>query len=170
MASGGYNLNQQPYSPATNLVEQKLRAEGIVKAGASWFIWVSGLSLVNSVLSLTGTGFRFIFGLGIAQVVDGLAHQAGRPGAVLDLIINGFVSGIFVLFWNFARKGQQWAFVVGMVLYALDGLILILFKDFLGVAFHAYVLFRIYAGLRSVSVLQDLQRVLAPAGAAIEPH
>jgi len=47
----------------TNLVEQKLRAENVMKAGASWFLWVAGLSMVNSILSLSGSGFRFIFGL-----------------------------------------------------------------------------------------------------------
>ena len=169
MASGGYNLQNQA-SASVNLMQQKLRAENMVKVGASWFLWVAGLSMLNSVMALAGTGFRFIFGLGMAQVVDGFAHQAGKPGVVLDLIINGFVAGIFVLFWNFARMGQSWAFLVGMALYALDGLILILFKDYLGVAFHAYALFRIYSGMRGISTLEEIRRVMAPAGAAIEPR
>ena len=53
------------------------------------------------------------------------------------------IAGLFLLFWNFARKGEKWAFLAGMALYAIDGMILIPFKDFLGVAFHAYALFRI---------------------------
>lgn len=168
MATGGFGA--APVSSLNNVVEQKLRAENIVKAGASWFLWVAGLSMVNSVLSLSGTGFRFIFGLGIAQIVDALAHQAGSSGFALDLIINGFVAGIFVVFWNFARQGQNWAFLVGMALYAVDGLILITFKDFLGVAFHGYVLFRIYSAMKLVPVLHRLQQATAPAGAPIEPR
>jgi hypothetical protein len=168
MATGGFGA--APVPSLNNVVEQKLRAENIVKAGASWFLWVAGLSMVNSVLSLSGTGFRFIFGLGIAQIVDALAHQAGSSGFALDLIINGFVAGIFVVFWNFARQGQNWAFLVGMALYAVDGLILITFKDFLGVAFHGYVLFRIYSAMKLVPVLHRLQQATAPAGVPIEPR
>ena len=168
MSSGGFGAAQAP--SLNNVIEQKLRAENIVKAGAGWFLWVAGLSMVNSILSLSGSGFRFIFGLGIAQIVDALAHQAGSSGFALDLIINGFVAGIFVVFWNFARQGQNWAFLVGMALYAVDGLILITFKDFLGVAFHAYVLYRIYSAMKVVPVLHRLQQATAPAGAPIEPR
>jgi hypothetical protein len=168
MATGGFGAAQAP--SLNNLIEQRLRAENLVKAGASWFRWVAGLSMVNSVLSLSGAGFRFIFGLGIAQIVDALAHEAGSSGFALDLIINGIVAGVFVVFWNFARQGQNWAFLVGMVLYAVDGLILITFKDFLGVAFHGYVLFRIYSAMKVLPVLHQLQQASAPAGAPIEPR
>src|SRR5438309_2610458 len=114
MASPGVGLSNTPQS-LTNLVEQKLRAERVVKGGASWFLMVGVLSLINSVLAMSGSGIRFIFGLGIAsQFVDALARQAGQSGFVLSLIINGGVAGVFVLFWNFARKGEQWAFLVGM--------------------------------------------------------
>jgi hypothetical protein len=168
MSTGGFGAAQAP--SLNNVIEQKLRAESIVKTGAGWFLWVAGLSMVNSVLSLSGAGFRFIFGLGIAQIVDALAHQAGSSGVALDLIINGFVAGVFVVFWNFARQGQNWAFLVGMALYAVDGLILITFKDFLGVAFHGYVLFRIYSALKILPVLHRLQQATAPADAPIVPR
>ena len=169
MATPGMGLEGSSQGSLTSLLEQKLRTENIVKGGASWFLWVAGLSLLNSVLSLSGAGFRFIFGLGIAQVVDALAHQAGNAGVVLDIVINGFVAAVLLLFWNFARKGHKWAFLIGMTVYALDGLLLLSFKDILGVAFHAYALFRMYQGLASVGTLQTLEQAMAPAGAPIEP-
>lgn len=167
MSSPGMGLSSSPL-PA-NLIEQKLRAERVVKAGAGWFIWVAILSLINSVLSLSGSGIRFIFGLGFAQLVDALAHQAGQTGFALDLIINGFVAAVFVLFWNFARKGQQWAFLVGMGLYAADALIMLYFRDILAVAFHAYALYRMYQGMSGVAVLQQYEAAMVPAGAPIQP-
>ena len=85
------------------------------------------------------------------------------------MVVNLFIAGVFVLFWKFARTGAKWAFLAGMVLYLIDGLILIPFKDFLGVAFHAYALFRIYQGLQGIPALEDLRRMTAPAGAPIEP-
>src|SRR3954463_469822 len=169
MATPGIGLNNPTQSALTNLVEQKLRAERVVKAGASWFLMVGVLSLINSVLAMSGSGIRFIFGLGIAEFVDALAHQAGQSGFALDLIINGFVAGVFVIFWNFARKGQQWAFLVGMALYALDGLVMLYFKDLLAVAFHGYGLYRIYSGMSGISALRTAEASMLPAGAPIQP-
>jgi len=169
MSSPGLGLSGSSQSSLTSLVEQKLRAERVVKVGASWFLTVAILSMVNSVLSLSGAGIRFIFGLGIAEFVDGLAHQAGQSGFALDLIINGFVAGVFVIFWNFARKGQQWAFIVGMALYALDALVMLYFKDFLAVAFHGYGLYRIYSGMSGIPQLRNIEASMTPAGAPIQP-
>ena len=155
---------------ADNLGIQKLRAEQIVKGGASWFLWIAGLSIVNSIVGMAGGGVHFIVGLGITQVVDVIAHRVGSSGIVLDLIINGFVVGIFLLFWNFAKKGQSWAFMVGMGLYALDGLLLLSFKDIFSVAFHAYALFRIYNGLKAAPLLEKLEQSTIFPAAPIVPR
>jgi hypothetical protein len=170
MSSPGIGMNAAPQSSLTNLVEQKLRAERVVKVGAGWFVTIAALSMINSVLSMSGAGIRFIFGLGIARYVDVLAHQAGQTGFALDLIINGFVAGVFVIFWRFARKGEQWAFMVGLALYALDAAITLYLNDILAVAFHAYALYRIYTGMSGIPALQKLQQALAPAGAPIQPR
>lgn len=169
MSGAGFGLSGTPQPSMATVVEQKLRAERVVKAGANWFVTVAVLSMINSVLSISGAGIRFIFGLGIAELVDGLAHQAGQSGSALDLIINGFVAGLFVVFWNFARKAQQWAFLVGMALYALDGLVMLYFKDFLAVAFHGYVLYRIYSGMSGISALRSAEAGMVPAGGPIQP-
>jgi len=170
MSTSGLDLNGGINPNLANQIARKLRAENIVKNGASWFAWVAGLSMINSVLSLSGTGFRFIFGLGFAQVVDAVARAAGGTGAALDLFINGCVAGVFLLFWNFARKGEKWAFTVGLVVYSLDALLMLLFKDFLGLAFHGYVIYRIYSSMDSLSTLEHFRRVTAPENAPIVPR
>ncbi len=119
---------------------------------------IAGLSVVNSILAMSGTSVRFIFGLGLSQIVDALAHQAGSTGYVLDLIINGIIAGVFVLFWNFARKGEKWAWYLGMAVYAVDGLLLLLFKDYLAIAFHAYALYRMSSGLKLLPILERLNQ------------
>lgn len=170
MATPGIGLGTATQSALTNLVEQKLRAERVVRAGASWFLMVGVLSLINSVLAMSGSGFRFIFGLGIAQYVDMLARQAGQTGFALSLIINGGVAGVFALFWSFARKGEQWAFLVGMGLYVIDALVMLMSQDILAVAFHAYALYRIYRGLNGIKTLKHFEGQLQPAGAPIQPR
>ena len=107
MATPGIGINAPNQSALTNLIEQKLRAERVVKAGASWFLMVGALSLINSVLAMSGSGFRFIFGLGIAHFVDALARQAGQTGFALNLVINGGVAAVFVLFWTLLAKASS---------------------------------------------------------------
>jgi hypothetical protein len=157
MAGPGYsytpNATSQPEAG-----EQKSRVLQALKGSASWFVMIAGLSVVNSILTMSGASVRFIFGLGLSQIVDSLARQAGSTGYVLDLIINGIIAGVFVLFWNFARQGQKWAWYLGMAIYAVDGVLLLLFKDYLAIAFHAYALYRMSSGLKLLPILERLNQ------------
>ena len=118
-----------------------------VPGRASWFYWIAGLSLVNSISAFSGGGWRFIFGLGVTQVIDGIGIKLGGSG--IALVMDLIVTGIFVLFGVFASKGQTWAFAVGSILFGLDGLLLVLAQDWISVAFHAYVLFRLFQGFQA---------------------
>src|SRR5688572_28411552 len=44
-----------------------------LKSGASWFYWIAGLSIINSIAALSGAGWGFIVGLGVTQIVDEFA-------------------------------------------------------------------------------------------------
>jgi hypothetical protein len=46
----------------------------------------------------------------------------------------------------FANKYKGWAFILGMVLFAMDGAVGLLIPDWIGIAFHAYALFMIFRG------------------------
>lgn len=168
MATGGFGTTG--VDPSAAAVEQKLRAEQIVKNGASWFLAIAGLSILNSVLAMSGTGFHFIFGLGITEIVDAIGREGGTTGSALGLVVNLFIAGVFYMFWHFARRGEKWAFLAGMALYAVDGMILVPFKEFLSVAFHAYALFRIYGGMQGLPVLEELRRRTMAADAPIVPQ
>jgi hypothetical protein len=118
--------------------------------GASWFFWIAGLSIVNSAISVSGGSWHFIIGMGVSEVVDGVGSAIGSSGAAIAFVLNLFIAGIVVLFGVFARKGQKWAFLVGMVLYAFDGVLLLVATDFLSAAFHAYALFCIFRGFKAI--------------------
>jgi len=172
MSIGGLGLSSAP--PRTNvardLTVMRVRAEQIVKSGAGWFIWIAALSLINSLVTIFNGNFHFILGLGVTEIVDAFAHGAGPAAAIPGLIINLFVGGVFVLFWQFGRKGQTWAFIVGMVLYGLDGVLLLLFRDILSVAFHAYALFMLYRGLTGISMLRKCEQAELLSAVAIQPN
>jgi len=160
MASPALGVSK-PSTGQSDLAAQKLQIEHALKGSSGWFVAIAGLSLVNSVLSMAGASIHFIFGLGLTQIVDALAHNSGGAGIVLDLIINGMIAGVFVFFWNFARKGAKWAFFAGMALYVVDGLILLAFKDFLSVAFHGWALYRMYSGVKLLSALERMNHATA---------
>lgn len=132
-------------------------------SGANWFLWVAGLSLINSIISLANGGLSFLAGLGITQLIDGVAagvaEQLGGGAAVtvVALLLDLMVAGIFVGLGLFARKQQSWAFILGMVIYALDALIFIPFNGWFSVLFHAYVFYRIYHGFTANQKLKALQ-------------
>jgi hypothetical protein len=122
-----------------------------LKGGGSWFYWIAGLSLVNSVMALSGKATRFILGLAVTQIFDELAQRTALLAAavVLDLL----TAAVFVFFGVFANKRHTWSFIVGMALYALDGLIYLIAQEWLGVGFHAFVLFCLFRGFKACRAL-----------------
>jgi hypothetical protein len=126
-----------------------------LRPGASWFYWIAGLSLINSIAAASGSTWRFMVGLGITQVFDELAGQMGGSGKAVALVLDLMVTGVFVVFGILANKAQTWAFVVGMVLFALDGFIFLVTQQWLGVAFHVLVLFFLFRGLQACRQLKQ---------------
>jgi hypothetical protein len=150
-----------PPPPADTTPEpslDQLKLANTVKSGAGWFYWIAGLSLINSISMLSGSSWGFIVGLGITQVFDAFASGLGGSGKVVAVVLDLLVAGVFVLFGLFANKRQAWAFIVGMVVYALDGLIFVAVGDWLSVGFHVFALFCILAGFSANQKLRALQR------------
>ena len=142
----------QQASPATGAVSstyggQKAPnpiAQAIVIRGAKWFYWIVGLSIVNSLLAMGGAPIRFVFGLGLTQFV---------PGYIASVPVLVF----FALCGYFGSKLQKWPFIIGGILYLLDAGLCLLVQDYISVAVHAYVLFRIYQGLSKVNDARPVQ-------------
>lgn len=138
-------------------LQARLKLENTLKGGVSWFYWIAGLSVINSLLQLLGLHWSFFAGLGSAQVVDGIAAGIAQQlalswGWVVRGVGFGFtlaLASLFALCGRWAGQRHTWAFVVGMGLYGLDGLFFLFAQDFLGGAFHLFVLYGLYTGLRA---------------------
>ena len=144
-------------------LKKKLALETRFRNGIGWFYAIAGLSIVNTLSYLSGAKFTFVIGLGATQFVDGLMSAAAKQfvqaatlirviGVVIDLVI----AGMFVLFGYLGRKRNRGVIIAGMVLYAADAILLALFRDFLGTAFHAWALIGIWGGLKALGQLQAL--------------
>lgn len=142
------NLSEQDSSSVSGIAEEYHRQ---MVSGARWFFWIAALSMINAIISLSDGQWSFLAGLGMTQVISGLAiglsADLGSAVTVIALVLNIFVAGFFVALGWFAQKGHTWAFIVGLVVYALDGLIFLMFQDWFPLAFHAFVLFCLFRGL-----------------------
>jgi len=125
----------------------------IFQSGAKWFYGIAVLSLVNTAMSLTQSNIRFPVGLGITQVIDSFALIASQeaPAAsmtlkILSVILNSVFAGIIALFGWLALKKKSWAFIVGMIIFSLDSVLSLLFKDWLSLGFHVLALICICKG------------------------
>ena len=142
-------INLPAADTATTSTADDPAAIAKLKSGASWFYWIAGLSLVNSIAAISGGDWRFILGLGITQVIDAIVDRASGGAKAVVLFLDLLVAGGFVLFGVFAHKRHQWAFITGMVLFGLDGLIFLLVQDWLGIGFHVFVLYCLFRGLKA---------------------
>ena len=133
-------------------LDKKIRNHG------SWYFWIAGLTLVNTITSLSGSGGAFLLGLSITQVFDGFGTAAGGGGKMVALFLDAMAIGMFTLFGVFALKRHNWAFIVGIILYGLDTLLTLFFQSWLSLAFHAWALFSLIAGMRSCFLANKLTR------------
>jgi hypothetical protein len=133
-----------------------------MRRGAGWFITIALLSGVNSVLQIFDAKIRFIFGLGITQVVDALGHKAGQNGTILTIAVDGIFIVMLILCAKWAKAGSQGAFLGGMIAYALDGVLLLLFSVWLDAAVHAYALYMIWQGYSASRELAQMQQAVQP--------
>jgi len=72
------------------------------------------------------------------------------------MIIGTAAAGVFFLFGRMSSKKKKWAFIVGMIIYALDGLIFLLVNDVKSIAFHIFALVCIYKGFSANKKLNSL--------------
>jgi len=77
-----------------------------------------------------------------AAMAEGLPSLLKAVAIVINLVING----MFALFGYYANKGVAVAFIVGIGLYVLDGLLYLAVGSMLAAGFHVFALFFIVRG------------------------
>jgi hypothetical protein len=133
-----------------------------MRRGAGWFRTIAFLSGANALLQFLNTNVRFIFGLGITQLVDAAAHGTGQTGPFIVIVVDGLFVAMLILCSRWARTGSQGAFLGGMITYALDGVLLLMFSMWLEAAVHAYALWMIWQGYAAALELAQMQQATQP--------
>jgi hypothetical protein len=139
------------------------------RSGANWFYWIAALTLLTSIIGLTGGGWRFFLSLGITQLIDAIANisseSLGNATKVIAVVLDIFITAAFAGLAALAHKKHLWAYVVGMALFLMDGVVALAISDWLGVIVHAYVLFVLFRGFQAGRELMSLERSMAQAAA-----
>lgn len=150
--SGSTRAEAPPISAAMLESEKKSRS------GASWLYWIAGLSAVNAIAFFSGGDWSFFFGLGSLQIISALGSaMEDSIGTTVAIGLNVIGVALFILLGFFAYKKHSWAFIVGMVLYALDSVCFLLASDYLGLILHALALWWIFSGFRANQEWKEMQ-------------
>jgi hypothetical protein len=123
--------------------------ERVLRA-ANWFFWIAALSLINSIATHLESRWRFMLGLGVTELADTLVQGFGDWAVAVAIAFDVLAAAVFAGFGLLARRMTLWPFVTGMALYALDGGLLLLAGDYFSAAFHVYVIYCLYLGVRAL--------------------
>jgi MFS family permease len=129
-----------------------------IKPSASWFDWIAILSVVNGVIALGNGSWNFLLGLGVTTMLNEYA-RTGRISATVSLAVTVGAAAFFWLMGRFAKMGQKWALILGMLLYALDGAILLLLpvQPWLMIGFHVFALIMIGRALGAINAFEAIK-------------
>jgi len=148
----------------TNAAQKKLILEKQMKSGASIFFWIAGLSLINTIIYTMGGSVTFVMGLGITQIIDGLARGLGADGgsnsaliSFAGLAVNIAIAGMFILFGVLSRKQNRKVLLFGGILYIMDALIFLYVQDWYSVLFHGLMLIGLWNGYKAMGGLARLE-------------
>jgi hypothetical protein len=153
--------------PPTRREADWSRLEEQCKSGARWFYWVAALSFVTSVISLAGGKWGFAIGFGVTRFIDiwaaAAATRVGWPARAVGFALGISILGAVALVGYFAARRMATVFVVGISAYALDAMLFVYVRDWLGLAFHVVALYGMFSGFRACLKLRTAGEVAAPA-------
>jgi hypothetical protein len=105
-----------------------------IKGVAIWFYIIAGFQLLGAYFAWN------------AANANPLVAQAAMALVAFDLVL----SALFVVFGYFGSKKQSWAFVAGLLLYALRAIVeFFVFFSPISLAIRAFLLYRMFTGLQA---------------------
>jgi len=132
-------------NPDLDITAPKPEVSASVREGAHWFFWIVALIGLDSVFTIMGSHLHRFTGLGITAIGDAFAKDSAgaRP---IHVIANGWVAGAFLLIAYSASQGKRWAYIAGIAAYSADAGLLIATRDYVSLAFHAFLLIAVFRG------------------------
>ena len=164
-----------PTPPAESAEQRELRRRMLLlkraKDGINWFYWIALISVITTIIFVTGGTPNFFLSLGVNQLVEGYTVAVANGTQVAPLMrwvagaIELLLAGVFVLFGMRGSRSYRSWIVAGIMLYALDGLIFAYLGVWIGVIVHAFIMYNLVRGLRALDSLNRME----PPGPPREP-
>ena len=82
---GGLGLSSQPEPLPTATATAQADAVAALHKGANWLFLIAGLSLVNTVILVSGADWMFLGGLGITTIASAIAVKSGATVQLVRL-------------------------------------------------------------------------------------
>src|SRR5205085_6652795 len=85
--------------------------------------------------------------------------RLGQISPAVSLAVTVGAAAFFWLMGRFAKMGQKWALILGMLLYALDGAVLLLLpvQPWLMIGFHVFALIMISRALGAINAFEAVK-------------
>jgi hypothetical protein len=143
----------KPASSGYDNVDPGPDPDWVVRAtrGASWFYWIAGLSIVNTLIYVGGANVQFLGGLGVTQIANAITDVLINEGSPVFLRVFAIAFSVvailgFLLAGYYANRLIRTAFLVGIIVYSIDTLIVLVLGDWFMAAFHAFALYSLIRG------------------------
>ena len=138
-------------------VAKEAKVDSGVRNGASWLFAIGGLSIVNTLLTAFGFNFNSIVGLGITGLLDAAFYEIARSNFIfffVNLFFNIMISSAFFILAVYAKKAQVWAFILAMIFYGFDTVLLFFVEFWSAIVFHIIGMVGIFFGYKSLRSLE----------------
>ncbi len=156
------NVNEDDLSSWAKEAEKHITT---LKYGANWFNYVGVLALVYLVCVFNGLESKWLnfIQLGLYTLVEAEAMTTEM------WLIFAMAAALFLVFANFARRKFRQAFVLGILLYALDAVLCLKSGNFAALALHVLALLGLMGGYLGLKQVLSMETQLAESG-QLDPH
>ena len=127
---------------------------------ANYFFWAAGLAALGT--GLLPVRVNILVGVGALDLLTfyGTSPSGRSLGWVYPLIVYGasaiWVMGLVALGFA-ARRGKQWAFLAGVILYGADMMLLIGTFSLWAFGVHSFFVFKWFHGQRALKELNEAE-------------
>jgi hypothetical protein len=149
----GAGRTENEYKAAEEQRRADLRADS--RENANYFFWAAGLAAISSGL-LPVVRVNFLINIG---AFDLLSAYGGSLEDIHPLVLySGVVVtslAVLVGLGFAARRGQRWAFLAGILLYATDMIALMVMFSLWAFGVHAFFVFKWFQGQKALKDLNE---------------
>ncbi|HEX2853767.1 MAG TPA: hypothetical protein VHO24_11055 [Opitutaceae bacterium] len=152
-----------PATPAAEfLVPTNAKLLRQVGTAATWLWVMAGASAINLLLLYVKSPIGIVAGLYLTSLIFAIGHELGAILLGVALIVDALGLGFFILLGFQMKKWRSWAFITGIGLVGIDGVLIYFFTPLAGIwpfLIHALAIYFLFLGLKAAKLLNQRKAV-----------